>query len=126
MKYKDLIEEASGELYRTMFEGENAIDAFLSWAPSVLDPSGRIVIGLNSLVGIQSMLERHEGRLRFELRDQRQMKLGFYNKQWRSRRGLIYEEIYSWRNNAIDGVMFWEKGDDILFNYEIVEARVRA
>lgn len=119
----------SGSLYHTMFDGEKLTLMFLQQARKYLKYRGRILIGLNSMVGIGSILckyrkwekEQNIPPLQFSLKDQKEIKLSLYHEIWEENRELIVSEIQKWNRN--DQYLFKEKDDDFFWNYDIVEAK---
>lgn len=110
----------------TMFCGESVVLEFLKGLPGYLVPSGRAIIGLNSMIGIQDILSKYtksfadDPPLRFKLLERHCFPLFFYTDSWSSVQAEMLEEFHRWKDqyNAIFG-----QGDDgtIYWSYEIVE-----
>lgn len=108
-----------------MFGGEHVALDFLTSLPEYLTPTGRAIIGLNSMIGIRSVLTRYAHRedgppLRFRLIERHTFPLMLYTGSWLTLRSELFAEFSRWRDQhgaafsqGADGTVYW--------SYEIIE-----
>jgi release factor glutamine methyltransferase len=119
--------EAAHELaLEAMFYGEQTLHRFFQKAPQHLRPGGKLIVGLNSLVGIdevmQSLYQMHEDRLQIDwmLLERHEFPLMLYTKQWQALRHLLQEEVAQWCSQGRAHCHFNETGE-LIWSYEVVE-----
>lgn len=125
-----LLRQESGNIYQSMFDGDRIILDFLKVAPRYLKRGGRILLGLNSIVGIRTIIDEHRAweqdsrapPLRFELKDHTQIKMLFYNDFWCRRQDAILSELNKWQDHGKSVLI--EKDGGLYWAYEVVEARL--
>ncbi|WP_320784765.1 methyltransferase [Streptomyces sp. CRN 30] len=113
-----------------MFSGETVLLDFLRRLPDHLTPSGRAVVGLNSMTGIREVFtrlarEQAGAALRFRLLERHSFPLFFYTRDWQKARETLLTEFRRWREEH--GAAFSVDSDGTLhWSYEIVEIRLRS
>ncbi|MFD7448848.1 methyltransferase [Kitasatospora sp. NPDC059827] len=112
-----------------MFSGEEVLLGFLRELPHHLTDTGRAVIGLNSMTGIQDVLRRlggpagSAGPLEFRLIERHSFPLFLYTREWHASRQVLTREFHHWKEHH--GAAFSIAGDGTLYwSYEIVECRL--
>ncbi|WP_025857466.1 methyltransferase [Pseudomonas sp. CHM02] len=111
---------------RSMFYGDDVISRFLEDLPAYLEPMGRAIVGLNSLVGIRDVLERysqqHGGHppLQYKLAERHTFPLIHYSSQWQSLSEHLQYEFSDWAKRDLAAYSIDEDGN-IYWSYEIVE-----
>lgn len=110
-----------------MFSGEQVLLDFLLELPDHLTPSGRAVVGLNSMTGIRDVLElqRRRGGTALQLRmvERHGFPLFFYTEEWQLSRDVLAKEFRRWKEEY--GAAFSTDTDGTLhWSYEIVEIRL--
>lgn len=113
-----------------MFFGDVVMLRFLRQLPDFLAPSGRAIVGLNSLVGITDIIERSRSTdfrgdgpaLQFRLLERIELPLLFYTDAWRDARGALLREFEAGREAY--KADFLNAGDTINWFYEITEVTV--
>ncbi|WP_455826442.1 hypothetical protein [Pseudomonas graminis] len=111
---------------RAMFYGDEVITRFLDQLPEYLAPTGKAIVGLNSLVGIRDVLhrynEKHKGHppLRHRLVERHTLPLIHYSAQWFLLNDQLKDEFECWEQQDLaafstdqDGTVYW--------SYEIIE-----
>lgn len=115
-----------GLAIEAMFYGECTLRRFFKQVPLYLKPGGTVVIGLNSLVGIDAVLkemcEVQDGQYQcdWSLSERHEFPLALYTEQWRALQPLIRQEITQWVNNGLAYCRFTEEGE-VMWSYEIIE-----
>lgn len=115
-----------GLAIEAMFYGERTLRRFFEQVPHYLKPGGKVIIGLNSLVGIDAVLkemcEIQEGRYQcdWSLSERYEFPLALYTEQWRALQPLIRQEITQWVNNGLAYCRFTDEGE-VMWSYEIIE-----
>lgn len=118
------MDSGDGLASSAMFGGERVVLDFLENLPERLTPAGRAIIGLNSMIGIQSVLTQYkrlgEPRLRFRLIERHTFPLMLYTESWQWLRPELLAEFARWRDQYgsvfcldADGTIYW--------SYEIIE-----
>lgn len=111
---------------QAMFYGEKVIARFLDDLPRYLAPSGRAIVGLNSLVGIRDVLDRyketHHGAppLTYRLMERHTLPLLYYSDQWQMTSKLLKREFQHWANHDLASYAT-DKNGTIFWSYEIIE-----
>ncbi|WP_460400813.1 50S ribosomal protein L11 methyltransferase [Actinophytocola sediminis] len=110
-----------------MFSGETVLLDFLLRLPDHLTPSGRAVVGLNSMTGIRDVLARQRRRdgaaLELRMVERHGFPLFFYTEEWRLSRAVLVKEFRRWKEEH--GAAFSTDTDGTLhWSYEIVEIRL--
>ncbi len=129
-KLVNQIKRKSGDIYFTMFEGDELVLRFLQQARQYLKLNGRILIGLNTIVGIDTILHKYRkwetnqnlSPLKFDLKEEKEIQLLLYNETWGEQRDLILSEIQQWVSG--DQHLFTKRDGDIFWMYEIVQAKL--
>jgi len=127
---QNVLRQESGNIYQSMFDGDRIILDFLKVAPRYLKRGGRILLGLNSIVGIRNIIDEHRAweqdnnapPLRFELKDHTRIEMLFYNDFWRRRQDAILSELNEWQDHGKSVLI--EKDGALYWAYEVVEARL--
>lgn len=120
------IEAAQGLSLEAMFYGERTLRRFFERVPSYLKPGGKLIIGLNSLVGIAGVMrdlyDMHEARFKIDwsLLERHEIPLVLYTEQWRALQGLLHEEIERWTRQGRAHCRFDDAGV-LHWSYEIIE-----
>ncbi|QLG96761.1 methyltransferase domain-containing protein (plasmid) [Pseudomonas yamanorum] len=115
-----------GLAIEAMFYGECTLRRFFEQVPHYLKPGGKVIIGLNSLVGIDAVLkemcEVQDGQYQcdWSLSERHEFPLALYTEQWRALQPLIRQEITQWVNNGLAYCRFTEEGE-VMWSYEIIE-----
>ncbi|MGF6708799.1 hypothetical protein [Pseudomonas frederiksbergensis] len=119
-------ESAQGLSIEAMFYGDRTLKRFFDEVPLFLKPGAKLIIGLNSLVGIPAVMhalcQKHEADYHIDwcLLERHEFPLMLYTQQWRQLQGLIHEEIVDWTRQGAAYCRFNEQGD-IIWSYEILE-----
>lgn len=119
---------AKGLSVETMFYGECTLKRFFERAPHYLRAEGKIIVGLNSLVGIEAVLtemcKAQSGLYEcvWSLIERHDFPLDLYTEQWHTLGPLICREIERWVSKDLAYCRFNKKGE-IIWSYEIVEIR---
>lgn len=125
-KIRTHLRKKLGLLYNSRFEGDKIVKRFASEVPRFLKPHGRILLAVNSLVGVRSILdnagsaERRCGPLKFRFVAQMDFELVWHSDDWMEHRETILSEFKTWRRSY--GASFMEKEGRIFFTSEIIEA----
>lgn len=112
----------------TMFYGECTLKRFFEKAPHYLKAEGKVIVGLNSLVGIDAVLtdmcKAQSGLYEcvWSLIERHDFSLDLYTEQWRALGPLICQEIERWVSEDLAYCRFNSNGE-IIWSYEIVEVR---
>ncbi|SDJ40519.1 methyltransferase [Nonomuraea jiangxiensis] len=114
-----------------MFSGEKVAFDFLRQLPHHLTSNGRAIVGLNSMIGIRSVLSRIReldgvgDALEFKLIERHTFPLFFYSGDWRESRDILLTEFHRWRDRH--GIAFSVSDDGTLYwSYEVIECRLAA
>lgn len=112
-----------------MFHGDELLRRFLNGLPAILNPGGRAIVGMNSLVGIQNVIAGHKedcsgkSPLTFRLLERHSLPLLFYSPAWKNAESLLRQEFSHWRD--CHGSAYTEDAQGrIYWSYEIVECRL--
>lgn len=112
-----------------MFHGDQLLRRFLNELPANLAPGGRAIVGMNSLVGIQNVINGHksdcsgESPLAFRLVERHSLPLLFYSPAWQKAERLLREEFALWRD--CHGSAYTQDAQGrIYWSYEVVECRL--
>ncbi|MDZ3994609.1 class I SAM-dependent methyltransferase [Pseudomonas sp. Teo4] len=117
---------AEGLALETMFYGEQTLRQFFREAPRYLKPGGKLIVGLNSLVGIADVMrdlyQMHEGCLHIDwsLLDRQEFPLLLYTEQWQALRPLLNEEVARWTSQGRAHCRFTAEGE-LFWSYEVIE-----
>lgn len=122
---------ANGEITPTsMFYGDQILLRFLCELPGRLCQGGRAIIGMNSLVGIQDVLERYRAcysgasPLSFRLMERHTFPLIFYSETWKKASSALFEEFRNWRESNRAAYTIDSQGQ-IYWSYELIECRIK-
>jgi release factor glutamine methyltransferase len=114
---------------RTMFYGDAVLLRFLQLLPQHLAEGGRALVGINSLIGIDDVLERSQVDrgspevVASELRERHEFPLMFYTDEWRDASTSLLTEFMKGKEEYAatyvtrGGIMYWY--------YDITEFTVR-
>lgn len=111
---------------QAMFYGEKVISRFLDDLPRYLAPEGTAIVGLNSLVGISSVLstynKKHKGTppLAYRLMERHTFPLFYYSPHWKTLRKHLTEEFEHWSKKDL-ATYSTDQNGNIFWSYEIVE-----
>ena len=109
-----------------MFFGDHVLLKFLHDLPNRLSSTGRALIGLNSLVGIQDILKRYsssnptDSPLRFRLLERHSLPLLFYTHGWKLAEPLLIKEFKFWRDHHTAAYTVDANGQ-LYWSYEVIE-----
>jgi release factor glutamine methyltransferase len=112
-----------------MFYGDELMLRFLNELPRHLTPGGRAIIGMNSLVGIQDVIERYKGMhagqqpLKFRLVERHTLPLLYYSPAWERASERLMEEFRVWQNSGLAAFSTDSQGR-LYWSYEVVELRL--
>lgn len=114
-----------------MFYGDSVILRFLERLPGYLADGGRVVLGLNSLIGIADIIERARSTrrsrgfsvLNARLLERIEFPLFFYADEWMDMRSSLLSEFERGRQEF--SAMYVTRGDTIYWFYEITEVTVQ-
>ncbi|WP_232379990.1 methyltransferase [Polyangium fumosum] len=112
-----------------MFYGDQILMRFLDELPGYLRPDGRAIVGLNSLVGIKSMLHQykaqHDGAppLRFRLCERHTFPLLFYSDHWKRISQELRAEFARWRKHHGSAYTVDSQGN-LYWSYELVDCQL--
>lgn len=110
----------------SMFYGDRTLGRFFKELPNHLVDGGKVIIGLNSLVGIREVMNRlrnsHEEMYVIDCRllERHDFPLLLYSESWARVQDLLVEEILSWTRKGDAYCNVLENGQ-IFWSYEIVE-----
>lgn len=110
----------------SMFYGDRTLKTFFEKLPCHLVDGGKVVIGLNSMVGVKSVIDFVKGlysdeyKVQFTLLECHEFPLILYTKSWARMRARLVEEALRWRDDGEAYFNYSAKGE-ITWFYEIVE-----
>lgn len=110
----------------SMFYGDRTVNKFLEQLPNYLSEGGKVIIGLNSLVGIRQAIalfratHHEEYHIECTLLERHEFPLLFYTENWQRISALLVEEIMTWQNKG-DAFCRQSGAGEIFWSYEIVE-----
>jgi len=110
----------------SMFYGDRTLERFFEKLPGHLSDGGKVIIGLNSLVGIRQVMNRleelHAEKYVIDCRllERHDFPLLFYTEEWARIRNLLVDEVMSWTRKGEAYCSMHEDGK-IIWSYEIVE-----
>ena len=110
----------------SMFYGDKTLERFFEELPEHLSDGGKVIIGLNSLVGIRQVMNRlqklHAEKYVIDCRllERHDFPLLFYTEEWARIRNLLVDEVMSWTRKGEAYCSMQEDGQ-IIWSYEIVE-----
>jgi release factor glutamine methyltransferase len=110
----------------SMFYGDRTLERFFEELPSHLSDGGKVIVGLNSLVGIRQVMNRlqelHAEKYVIDCRllERHDFPLLLYTKGWARVRNLFVDEVMSWTREGAAYCSMQEDGK-IIWSYEIVE-----
>ncbi|MFP3496681.1 methyltransferase [Pseudomonas sp. SIMBA_059] len=123
--------ELPGEIpIESMFYGEHVITRFLEDLPQYLEPTGKAIVGLNSLVGIRDVLSRYNQRhngappLVYKLAERHTLPLLYYSANWKACRKHLTKEFEHWSSQDLATYSVDHNGN-IYWSYEIIEFSLR-
>lgn len=113
--------------YYSMFEGDQTVTRFLQQVGRYLKPNGRVLIGLNSIVGIQSVIAAYREweaknalwEFDFTVRQKNAIELMLYNDHWKQNGDLIRNQLLLWKQRGLSH--FSHANDHSEWFYEITE-----
>jgi len=110
---------------QAMFYGDELLLRFLRELPFHLHPRGRALVGLNSLIGIRDVIQRHKAEyprgtpLNFRLLERHSLPLLFYSDGWKKAESALRAEFAHWREHH--GAVFTTDSHNRLYwSYEVV------
>ena len=110
----------------SMFYGDRTLERFFVELPDHLSDGGKVIIGLNSLVGIRQVMNRlqelHSEKYVIDCRllERHDFPLLLYTEKWARIKNLLVEEVMSWARKGEAYCCMQEDGQ-ITWSYEIVE-----
>lgn len=110
----------------SMFYGDRTLERFFEELPDHLSDGGKVIIGLNSLVGIRQVMSRlqelHAEKYVIDCRllERHDFPLLFYTEEWARIRNLLVDEVMSWTRKG-EAYCSMQEGGKIIWSYEIVE-----
>jgi len=110
----------------SMFYGDRTLERFFEELPGHLSDGGKVIIGLNSLVGIRQVMNRleelHAEKYVIDCRllERYDFPLLFYTEDWARIQNLLVDEVMSWTRKGEAYCSMQEDGK-IIWSYEIVE-----
>ena len=116
---------------RAMFYGDDVVARFLDDLPRYMDPQGRAIVGLNSLVGINDVLNKYnqkynnEPPLAYRLVERHTLPLLYYSAHWQRLSKHFKKEFESWLKQNLAAYSTDQNGE-IYWSYEIIEFSHRA
>ncbi|MBN9089766.1 MAG: hypothetical protein J0J01_22880 [Reyranella sp.] len=121
--------ECLGREYYSRFEGDQAILRLLQHAPRYLRTGGRILISVNSMVGVDAIISRLHAsmqkggayRLNFRSLAQRDIDWDWTKDRWRVHAPVI-EQLGRWHQDPGSCFVFSE--GKIRFAFDIIEATI--
>lgn len=125
------IEHAGQMPVRAMFYGEDVITRFLEDLPGYLSPEGKAIVGLNSLVGINDVLNRYTQKhngcppLTYRLVERHTFPIMYYSPYWQTISTYLKAEFEHWSNQDLAAFSV-DRNGNIYWSYEIVEFFHRA
>lgn len=114
----------------SMFYGDEILARFFNELPFRLVDGGKVIIGLNSLVGIKQSINRlrhvhaNDFIIQCRLLERHEFPLFFYYEEWTAAKHLFISEILSWTRQGL-AYCSVEKNGQINWSYEIVELTLR-
>jgi release factor glutamine methyltransferase len=117
---------------KAMFYGDKIILRFLQRLPMYLAENGRAIVGFNSLVGIEDVIERARStsgtragyELRTRLLQRIELPLMFYTDEWRAVGDSLLDQFERGRREY--AATYMTRGDTIYWYYDITEATIEA
>jgi release factor glutamine methyltransferase len=109
-----------------MFYGDRILLRFLTELPNYLNSRGQAIIGINSLVGIQDVLNQykilHQGDppLRLRLLERHSFPMLFYSNQWKQAGKKLLDEFAAWRKQDKAAYSIDSQGN-FYWSYELVK-----
>jgi len=114
----------------SMFYGEQTLLRFLHELPDHLHRHGRAIVGINSLIGIQDVLDQYrdsqagQSPLRFRLMERHTFPLLFYSDSWKKASSALLEEFQRWRESKGAAYTVDSQGQ-LYWSYELIECRLK-
>ncbi|WP_454866676.1 methyltransferase [Pseudomonas umsongensis] len=126
--FLEVLDRSNGEglAIDSMFYGDRTLERFFESLPKHLIDGGKVLLGLNSLVGIRQVMRRlrdlHEERyvINCRLLERHDLPLLLYSEKWARIQDHLIEEILSWTREG-DAYCSREENGQIIWCYEIVE-----
>ena len=125
---KELANMKEGMDSSAMFFGDDVLLRFFTEVPEYLTPNGRVLVGVNSLIGIQDVLQRYKQQfdgpvpLRFRPVERHTFPLFLYN-QWEELGSALRTEFSNWRDNYGSAYAI-DSRNNIFWSYEVIECQL--